>query len=55
MGPQADDLDDFLLFKDLVDKPMVNVDPPRVCPLQIPNQLFIGRRILERIFLEDLK
>lgn len=49
MRPHPKDFHAVLLFEHLVHEPMMDVDPSRVGSCEIANQLFIGRRSLERI------
>lgn len=40
MCPHAQDADDFLVRKDLVDQTMMDIDPARVGARQVTDQLF---------------
>lgn len=52
MRPHAQDADDFFLFEDFVDEPVLDVDPARVFPGEVADEPFVRRRRLERIFLQ---
>jgi hypothetical protein len=49
MRPHAQDFDDSLFFKNLINKPVLDVNTARVGACQITNQFFVRRRILIRI------
>ena len=55
MRPQAQNLDGAFNFVDLIQQAMLNVDAARISPHEIPNQLFVRRRILKRIFRDDVE
>ncbi len=46
-------LDCSLLGQHLVHKPMLDVDSPGISAGQIADQLFVWRRVLERVFFDD--
>lgn len=49
MTPKPNHLDDFHFRKNLVNQTVLNVNPPRIGPGQIPNKFLEGGRVLERI------
>ncbi len=51
--PHAKHLYRSFLLKHFVDKPMLNVDAPRVRAREVPHKLFVRGWILERIRFED--
>lgn len=55
VGPQTDHFDGPALFQDLVDEPVLDGDPARVGPGEIPDQLLVGRGDAEGIAPEQVK
>src|SRR5258707_515279 len=55
MCPHSDDLHNPAIFKNLINKPMLNCDTPGVCPSQITDKFFVPRRSLEGVWFEDLE
>jgi len=55
MAPHAQDLDNLLLLQDMINQTVLNIDAPRICTSKITYQLFIGRRISERILRKQRK
>ena len=55
MRPHAEDLDDPLLLQDLVDQPVLDIDPSRISTAQIAYQLLKRRRRLQRIFSQQIE
>ena len=53
--PKPDDLYGFLFFENLVDQAVLDIDPPRAGPDQVPSKLLVGRRRLEGIPLKDFQ
>ena len=53
MRPHADDFDRVLGFKNLINEPVLDVDPSGVGSGQIADELFIGRGIREGILGKD--
>jgi len=53
--PRPDDLDGFLFFENLIDKAVLDVDPPRAGPDKVPSKLLVGRQRLEGIPLKDFQ
>lgn len=53
MRPQPDDLDDFDVRQDLINKPMLDVDPAGIGTGQVADELFEGRRILKGILAQN--
>lgn len=53
MRPHAQDSDGPLLWKDLVDNAMLDVDTAGVGAREISNELFVGWWILERVVCQD--
>ena len=53
--PQPQHLHDVLFLQDLINEPVLNVDPARTGSRKIPDQLFKRWRVTERIDLEDSK
>ena len=53
MRPHLDGLDGLLLLENLVDKPMLDIDPSRERTLQITQQLLVARRALKGILLQN--
>ncbi len=49
VSPQADDLDDLLLFVHLVNQSVMDVDAAGIGAFQIAYQFLIGRGLLERV------
>jgi len=49
MGPKPKDSNGTLFHKNFIHKAVLNIDSPRVGARQIADQLFVGRRILERV------
>ena len=52
VGPHAKHLHDPILFENLVDMTVLNIDPPRKNPLEISYEFLEPRVGLERILLE---
>ena len=55
MGPHADDFHGVLVFQNLIDQPMLDVDSTGVGSRQIADELFAGWRIRERVLGEDFQ
>lgn len=55
MRPHPQYADDLGLLIDLIDQAMLNVYPARKNSLQIADEFFIRRRILEWIFTQEVK
>ncbi len=55
VGPHSDYLHYFLLFKNLVNQSVLDVDSSRIGTNQITNKRFIPGRVLKRIILQDFK
>ena len=53
MRPYPQHLDDVLLRDYLVDEAMLDIQPPGVGASRIAYELFVGRRILERVLRKD--
>jgi hypothetical protein len=51
--PQAQHLHYALVFKHLIDEPVLNVDAPRIRASQIAHQFFVTWWGLKRIALDD--
>lgn len=51
--PHSQHADNALFSEDLVDQPVLNVDPPGVRPDKIANKLLKGWWILERVVCQD--
>lgn len=49
MGPHAKDLDDALIFDDLIDQAVLNINAAGICAAQIPQESFKRRRFPKRI------
>jgi hypothetical protein len=52
-GPQAQDFDDFFLFENFVDQPVLNIDGPGIGAGKVPHQFLKPRRSVERVFPDD--
>lgn len=50
MRPHAEDFDGSLFFVHFIDKTVLNVDAVGIIARQNPDQLFVARRDLERVF-----
>ena len=55
MCPHPDNFNGFGVFEDLIDEPVLNVNPTGISSLKISDQLLIGRRVLKGIMLKDGK
>lgn len=55
MRPHADNLDGLGAWDDLIDEPMLNIDPAGISPLKVSNQLLMGRWVLKWIMFKDGK
>jgi hypothetical protein len=55
MGPHAKDLDNTLIFQNLIDKSVLDIDAARIGPFQVAQKLLKRRRLLEGIVWEDGK
>jgi hypothetical protein len=55
MCPHPNNLNSFGGFEDMIDKPMMDVNPAGISPLEISDQLFIGRRVLKGVMFKDGK
>jgi len=55
VGPHPDDFDGLDIIQDLVHQPVLDVDPSGVRTGKIADEFFVWRRILVRIFLEELE
>jgi hypothetical protein len=53
MRPHPKDLDGALLFEDLVDQAVLNINAAGVCAAQISEEFLERRRSAKRIFGED--
>lgn len=53
--PHPNDLDDLLLFENLVDQPMLDIDPSREGAFEITKQFLVSRRSLIGVLLQDRK
>lgn len=54
MGPKGNDFDSLLLFKNLINKPVLSVDSARVKAIQITCQFFIIWRNLIWVVADDV-
>ena len=54
MGPHAQDADDAFLFEDLVDKPVLNVDPAGIHTCEAPDEALVAGRRRKRILSQNL-
>lgn len=55
MSPHANDLDRAFRVDDLIDEPVLDVDPTGIGALEVPDQLFKRRRALPRIPVENIE
>ncbi len=55
MRPHPEDFDGPFFLQDLVDQAMLDVDPAGAGTREVSHELFVVRRVLERIFAEDLQ
>lgn len=55
MRPHPDNLDGFGVWDDLINEPMLDVNPTGISSLKVSDQLLIGRRVLKGIVLKDGK
>lgn len=53
VGPHAQHPNSFFVREDLIDEVALDVDAPRTGAGQVADQLFAGRRVLERIDRQD--
>ena len=53
--PQSQNFHHPLRFEHLINQPMLNGDPSRVGTRKVPNELFVRRRILERVLLQNIQ
>ena len=51
--PHPNDFHNVAVFKNLVDKTMLNIDAARIRSAQIANKLFLARRSLKGVLFED--
>jgi len=55
MSPQSQYLHHSLILEHLIHKSVLNIDPSRVGAGKITDELFVGRRILERIIGQNIQ
>ena len=55
MAPHAKHLDSTFVFDDLIDEPVLNIDPARVCPAHISDEFLNQRRPPKGIIGENAK
>lgn len=55
MGPKAQNFHHLDLREDLIDQPVLDIDSPRICTRQIPDEFLERRRVLKGIFSEDFQ
>jgi hypothetical protein len=55
MCPHPNDFHNAVVFENLVDEPMLDIDPSGIRSSQITNELFVPRRSLKGIYFENLE
>src|SRR4051794_3696407 len=55
MSPHTEDLHRVFRFEDLVDEPLLNVNPSRVGTREVTHELFEWRWFLERVCFENVE
>lgn len=55
MAPYSQHFHSVISCDDLIDEPMLNIDSPGVCALQVTHKFLVGWRITEGIVCNDRK
>lgn len=50
MRPESDDFDGLDVIENLINKAMLNIDPPRICSGQVTDRFFERGRVLVGVF-----